>query len=204
MRKLSLLMALVMLVSMAGVAASAEVTDAIMESASGFFYIEANGDQPRLSAASKDKFFQAEGLWFKDMNGNGALDVYEDWRQPADARVADLLSQMTLFEKAASLGFAGIGGMNGVIAANMNNDVVLYSEEPFTNIGVQSMDGEAVVASMTYQIKTARATTFIAAMTGLPTTSLTCSISCKPSPRRIHWALRWCSRATAPTTPGAV
>ncbi|KAB8038566.1 glycoside hydrolase family 3 protein [Janthinobacterium aquaticum] len=37
---------------------------------------------------------------FKDMNRNGKLDVYEDWRQSPEARADDLLSKMTLDEKA--------------------------------------------------------------------------------------------------------
>ena len=39
-------------------------------------------------------------LSFKDLNRNGVLDPYEDWRLPVDKRVADLLSRMTLEEKA--------------------------------------------------------------------------------------------------------
>ncbi|SNR57224.1 glycoside hydrolase family 3 protein [Blastococcus mobilis] len=37
---------------------------------------------------------------FRDLNGNGRLDPYEDWRRPVDERVADLVGQMTLAEKA--------------------------------------------------------------------------------------------------------
>ena len=43
---------------------------------------------------------EVDGLKFKDLNGNGQLDVYEDWRQELDARVKDLYDQMTLEEKA--------------------------------------------------------------------------------------------------------
>lgn len=39
-------------------------------------------------------------LSFKDLNRNGVLDPYEDWRLPVGKRVADLLSRMTLEEKA--------------------------------------------------------------------------------------------------------
>ena len=39
-------------------------------------------------------------LEFRDLNANGQLDVYEDWRKPVDQRVTDLLSRMTLEEKA--------------------------------------------------------------------------------------------------------
>jgi beta-glucosidase len=38
-----------------------------------------------------------------DMNKNGRRDVYEDPRQPVEARVADLLSQMTVEEKTCQL-----------------------------------------------------------------------------------------------------
>jgi beta-glucosidase len=40
------------------------------------------------------------GFVFRDLNKNGKLDVYEDPRQPVEARVEDLLSQMTFEEKA--------------------------------------------------------------------------------------------------------
>ncbi len=40
------------------------------------------------------------GIAFRDLNKNGRLDPYEDPRQPIEARVDDLLSQMTLEEKA--------------------------------------------------------------------------------------------------------
>jgi beta-glucosidase len=43
------------------------------------------------------------GFPFRDLNKNGKLDVYEDPRQPIEARVEDLLSQMTLEEKAGML-----------------------------------------------------------------------------------------------------
>ena len=43
------------------------------------------------------------GFVYRDLNGNGRLDVYEDPRQPIEARVEDLLAQMTLAEKAGML-----------------------------------------------------------------------------------------------------
>ena len=33
---------------------------------------------------------------FKDLNRNGTLDVYEDWRQPALARAKDLAAQLSI------------------------------------------------------------------------------------------------------------
>lgn len=37
---------------------------------------------------------------FKDSNGNGKLDPYEDWRLPVQERIDDLVARMTLEEKA--------------------------------------------------------------------------------------------------------
>ena len=42
---------------------------------------------------------EEDGVRFRDLNKNGKLDVYEDPREPVDARVEDLLAQMTIAEK---------------------------------------------------------------------------------------------------------
>ena len=41
-----------------------------------------------------------DGQQFRDANGSGTLDRYEDWRLPVEARVDDLVARMTLDEKA--------------------------------------------------------------------------------------------------------
>lgn len=43
---------------------------------------------------------KVDGYAFKDMNRNGKVDPYEDWRLSAEARADDLLSRMSLDEKA--------------------------------------------------------------------------------------------------------
>lgn len=48
---------------------------------------------------------------FRDLNKNGRLDIYEDASQPIEARVDDLLAQMTLAEK-AGLMFQTMVGMD--------------------------------------------------------------------------------------------
>ena len=54
--------------------------------------------QPELGARKVNII--SEGRYqFKDLNKNGQLDPYEDWRLPMDQRIADLVSQMTLEEK---------------------------------------------------------------------------------------------------------
>ena len=54
--------------------------------------------QPELGARKSE--ILTEGKYrFKDLNKNGQVDPYEDWRLPMDERIADLVSQMTLEEK---------------------------------------------------------------------------------------------------------
>jgi beta-glucosidase len=71
-------------------------------------------EQPAIGARSKP-VITVDGLRFKDSNGNGQLDRYEDWRLDAGARAADLVSKMTLEEKAGMMlidtlnpGFGGV------------------------------------------------------------------------------------------------
>ncbi|OJH37584.1 glycoside hydrolase family 3 protein [Cystobacter ferrugineus] len=45
-------------------------------------------------------FIVKEGLRFKDLNKNGQVEVYEDWRRTPEERARDLLGRMTLREKA--------------------------------------------------------------------------------------------------------
>lgn len=84
MKKLSLLLALLMLLSTVVVPSVAEV------------------EQVQLEARVKP-ILTVDGLQFKDLNANGSLDVYEDWRADTEDRITDLLAQMTLEEKVALL-----------------------------------------------------------------------------------------------------
>ena len=87
---------------------------------------EATG-QVALEAHVKN-IIEVDGLKFKDLNGNGTLDVYEDWRQPVDARVDDLLSQMTLDEEIGLLWHASTGGT--FTSMYPYTEEWLYSNEP--------------------------------------------------------------------------
>src|SRR5579862_2417289 len=58
--------------------------------------------QPILDARNK-QIITVDGFKFKDLNGNGRLDPYEDWRLPVTRRIDDLLAQMTLDEKAGMM-----------------------------------------------------------------------------------------------------
>src|SRR5690242_6746240 len=73
---------------------------------------EKNTLSPEVTAHSSH-IITVDGYTFRDLNKNGKLDIYEDSRQPIDARVKDLLSQMTIEEKA---------GMMFINGARVNDD----------------------------------------------------------------------------------
>lgn len=58
--------------------------------------------QLKLEVRNK-KLIQNEGLEFKDLNGNGVLDPYEDWRLPSSVRAKDLAYRMTIEELAGNM-----------------------------------------------------------------------------------------------------
>ncbi len=60
------------------------------------FIENVNGKTIAYSTESGVKLLQVDGLMFKDLNKNGSLDKYEDWRQPFDVRAKDLASQMSI------------------------------------------------------------------------------------------------------------
>jgi beta-glucosidase len=64
--------------------------------------------QPDLGSRSV-KILTKGGYDFKDLNKNGKLDKYEDWRLSTEERINDLISQMTLEEK---VGFMIISQIN--------------------------------------------------------------------------------------------
>jgi hypothetical protein len=49
---------------------------------------------------TRDRVTSPGGILFRDLNGNGVMEPYENRTSPADERAADLLTRMTLEEKA--------------------------------------------------------------------------------------------------------
>src|SRR4029453_16989567 len=72
----------------------------------------AAAQQPGVTAR-KTPILTVDNLTFKDLNKNGVLDKYEDWRLPVEVRVADLVSKMTLAEKAGLMVHSSLQGFTG-------------------------------------------------------------------------------------------
>ncbi len=117
MKKLiALLMAMMMLLACA-IAEDEEEVQTVVE----VLYIDASGEQVKLGYTADTEILDVDGLKFKDLNKNGSLDVYEDWRKPVEERVSDLLSQMSATDKAAQM---------------LHMTLVTLKESWFTDLGV--------------------------------------------------------------------
>ncbi|MDR0399328.1 MAG: glycoside hydrolase family 3 protein [Treponema sp.] len=57
-----------------------------------------NEGGPVLGAETEKNILTADGFAFKDLNRNGVLDPYEDWRLPWEERIADLASRLSIEE----------------------------------------------------------------------------------------------------------
>ena len=67
------------------------------EEKDGFKVIhQSNGPELGYSPASGIQILNIGGYAFKDLNRNGKLDVYEDWRKSPEERTRDLASQMSV------------------------------------------------------------------------------------------------------------
>ena len=79
--------------------------------------------QPLVVSRSSN-IVEQQGLRFRDLNRNGVLDPYEDWRLPPAARAKDLVTRMTLEDKAGMMmhGTARSAGPGGGIGFGTGYD----------------------------------------------------------------------------------
>ena len=75
--------------------------------------VVASGPLRSQEAPRKAPVLTVNGQQFRDLNKNGTLDAYEDRRVPVERRVADLLSRMTLEEKAGLMIHTSLSGFTG-------------------------------------------------------------------------------------------
>ena len=73
--------------------------------------------QPVLTSRAAP-IITVEGLRFRDLNRNGTLDIYEDWRLPAVERARNLIAQMTLAEKAGAMMHGSLPFPNGAFGGS--------------------------------------------------------------------------------------
>ena len=78
-----------------------------------------------------------DGFAFKDLNRNGALDPYEDWRLPADTRAKDLAAQLSIEEIAGLMLYSGHQAVPG---SAYGFGGATYGGKKFDESGAQPFD----------------------------------------------------------------
>ncbi|MCM3535282.1 glycoside hydrolase family 3 protein [Cellulosimicrobium funkei] len=93
-------------------AADAFTTREVTDGTTSFVVVDNPGDGPTLSYG-KDSAVEllteevdGQELAFKDMNANGMLDTWEDWREPAEERAAALSEELTIEQIAGLMLFS--------------------------------------------------------------------------------------------------
>lgn len=96
-----------------------------------------NGPSLGYSPASEVKIITVNGLQFKDLNRNGQLDKYEDWRLPADIRAKDLASKMSVEQIAGLMLYSA----HQAIPSNPTGfGAGTYNGKPLPESGLQPYD----------------------------------------------------------------
>lgn len=70
--------------------------------------------QPQLGVRD-GKIITVDGLRFRDLDRDGKLSPFEDWRRSADQRAADLVTRMTLEEKAGEMMHGTLPALGGMV-----------------------------------------------------------------------------------------
>lgn len=94
------------------------------------------GVDPILATGTQKASIKKSGLLFKDSNGNGQLDKYEDWRLTPEERSADLVSKLTWEQK---LGLLSWGGQRwlGAPTGSATGDTMWY--------GIKGLEPEGTI-----------------------------------------------------------
>ena len=89
-----------------------------------------NTDGPTIGTTVKS-VIQVNGKYYRDSNGNGTLDPFENWELDVDERVADLVSRMTIDEKL------------GLLVIEYRRDLGIYSDNTSLDGLLDEKSGES-------------------------------------------------------------
>ncbi len=126
------------------------------------------GETLGYSPDSGVKLIQVAGFAFKDLNKNGKLDLYEDWRQEDGERAADLAERLTYQECFGLMMYSDIFTMedDGSVAYDNNQAHSIYEKMdegvfsflsfansyPSVTIAKMNNNGQAYAESLKYGI----------------------------------------------------
>ncbi|MNS11131.1 Periplasmic beta-glucosidase precursor [compost metagenome] len=109
------------------------------ETPKGSYNIVQNQGGQALGYSPKSgvNIIQVDGLAFKDLNKNGSLDIYEDWRKPVAERAKDLAAKMTVEQMAGLMLYSR---HQAVPASEGGMFAGTYNGKPFSKSGAKASD----------------------------------------------------------------
>jgi len=109
------------------------------ESGTGSLRIVINKDGQTLGydTTSRVKLLTVNGLAFKDLNKNGKLDIYEDWRISAEERAKDLASKMSIEQIAGLMLYSA---HQAIPSGNTRFGASTYNGKPYKENGAKPSD----------------------------------------------------------------
>lgn len=96
-----------------------------------------SGQTLGYDSTSGVKILTVKGLAFKDLNKNGKLDVYEDWRINAEARAKDLASKMSIEQIAGLMLYSA---HQAIPSGNTRFGSSTYNGKPYPESGAKPYD----------------------------------------------------------------
>lgn len=112
------------------------VMPASAESGDDYVVVKQEGGRTLgYSPSSGVGIIESGGFKFKDLNKNGELDKYEDWRLPAEERASDLASRLSIEEIAGLMLYSAHQAIPGTGAR-----AATYGGKPFKESGADPSD----------------------------------------------------------------
>lgn len=105
----------------------------VEEAHDGYTLIRQEGPTLGYSPASGIQILREGNHAFKDLNRNGQLDKYEDWRLPLDERIQDLAAQLSREEIAGLMLYSSHQAIPAVGSFGRGN----YNGKPYAESGAQ-------------------------------------------------------------------
>lgn len=94
-----------------------------------------NGSTLGYAKNSGVQIIEDDGFAFKDLNKNGILDPYEDWRLPIETRIADLVSKMSIED------------ISGLMMYSKHLAVTTNTDNPMAKMFSGTYDGKSLAES---------------------------------------------------------
>lgn len=122
-----------------------------LEEHDGYVLVHQNGPTLGYSPTSGVTLLRVENLAFKDLNRNGQLDKYEDWRLPLEERIADLVGQLSREEIAGLMLYSNHQAVPSAELTDAQRSFL--SNDCLRHVLVTSVESPAVAAQWNNQVQ---------------------------------------------------